>query len=302
MCPIQILKRQYRADPSMDILNLLAKKAQPLASTVSADGQLLNLSASLSDQLGYALEELLAQPIERIFSVESVRAVAVRQPACRRTHPEPGAHLDSPQWRPAARDRQWPAGMADRATGAPAPGENPLGSLGHRLREMHNANEVMSQMLQSAKVAYWCIEFAEAVNINNTPDEIVRQVFENDSHWRLCNRAMADVYEMPSDVDFNQQPVRLYWPRSPANEAFVRRLIEAGFSVDCASRWTVATMARRPTSKTMCGQPSSTGNCCGCGAAFATSARIAHAARRRAAHQSVAPGVRCRARRRVGDR
>ena len=36
------------------------------------------------------------------------------------------------------------------------------------------------------------------------------------------------------DVDFNQQPVRLYWPRSPANEAFVRRLIEAGFSVDCA--------------------------------------------------------------------
>jgi PAS domain-containing protein len=89
-------------------------------------------------------------------------------------------------------------------------------------------------MLQSAKVAYWCIEFAEAVDINNSPDEIVRQVFENDSHWRLCNRAMADVYEMPSDVDFNQQPVRLYWPRSPANEEFVRRLIEAGFTVDCA--------------------------------------------------------------------
>lgn len=99
---------------------------------------------------------------------------------------------------------------------------------------MHNANEVMSQMLQSAKVAYWCIEFAEAVDIHNSPDEIVRQVFENDSHWRLCNRAMAEVYEMPSDVDFNQQPVRLYWPRSPANEEFVRRLIESGFSVDCA--------------------------------------------------------------------
>lgn len=36
-----------------------------------------------------------------------------------------------------------------------------------------------------------------------------------------------------SDVDFNQQPVRLYWPRSLANEAFVA-LTEAGFSVDCA--------------------------------------------------------------------
>ncbi|MNO74719.1 PAS fold protein [compost metagenome] len=50
----------------------------------------------------------------------------------------------------------------------------------------------------------------------------------------MCNRAMADIYEMPADVDFSQQPVRLYWPRSPANEAFVRRLIEAEFHVDGA--------------------------------------------------------------------
>ncbi|MCY1420201.1 PAS domain protein [compost metagenome] len=89
-------------------------------------------------------------------------------------------------------------------------------------------------MLYSAKVAYWCIEFAEPVDILQTPDEIVRQVFENHSYWRMCNRAMADIYEMPADVDFSQQPVRLYWPRSPANEAFVRRLVEAEFHVDGA--------------------------------------------------------------------
>lgn len=220
----------------MDILNLLASKVQPLSSTISADGQLVSLSASLSDQLGYAPEELRSQPIERIFNMESVRALQAlfaNPPADEQVHSLeltlirhnggllPVIACGLLEWRAVQPARLHVLKI-------------PLGSLGHRLREMHNANDVMSQMLQSAKVAYWCIEFAEAVDINTTPDEIVRQVFENDSHWRLCNRAMADVYEMPSDVDFNQQPVRLYWPRSPANEAFVRRLIEAGFSVDCA--------------------------------------------------------------------
>jgi PAS domain-containing protein len=83
-------------------------------------------------------------------------------------------------------------------------------------------------------VAYWCIEFAEAVDITVSIDEVVRQVFENRSYWRMCNRAMADVYEMPSDFDFGQQPVRLYWPRSPANEEFVRRLVLTDFCVDGA--------------------------------------------------------------------
>jgi PAS domain-containing protein len=220
----------------MDTLNLLVNKIQPLSSTVSADGQLVSLSASLSDQLGYAPDELLDQPIERIYSVESVRALQLlfaNPPADEQIH-----SLELTLIRHNGGLLQVVAcGLLEWRSVQPARLhllKIPLGSLGHRLREMQNANEVMNQMLQSAKVAYWCIEFAEAVDINTSPDEIVRQVFENDSHWRLCNRAMADVYEMPSDVDFNQQPVRLYWPRSPANEEFVRRLIEADFSVDCA--------------------------------------------------------------------
>jgi PAS domain-containing protein len=220
----------------MDTLNLLVNKIQPLSSTVNADGQLVSLSASLSDQLGYAPDELLDQPIERIYSVESVRALQLlfaNPPADEQIH-----SLELTLIRHNGGLLQVVAcGLMEWRSVQPARLhllKIPLGSLGHRLREMQNANEVMSQMLQSAKVAYWCIEFAEAVDINTSPDEIVRQVFENDSHWRLCNRAMADVYEMPSDVDFNQQPVRLYWPRSPANEEFVRRLIEADFSVDCA--------------------------------------------------------------------
>lgn len=220
----------------MDILNLLASKTQLLTSTLSADGHLLNLSASLSDQLGYAPEELLDQPIERLFSLDSVRtlrALLANPPA-----DEQVQSLELTLIRHNGGLLQVIAnGLLEWRAVQPARLhllKIPLGALGHRLREMHNANEVMSQMLQSAKVAYWCIEFAEAVDINNSPDEIVRQVFENDSHWRLCNRAMAEVYEMPSDVVFDQQPVRLYWPRSPANEEFVRRLIESGFSVDCA--------------------------------------------------------------------
>ncbi|WP_439125797.1 MAG: heme-binding protein [Pseudomonas rhizophila] len=59
----------------MDTLNFLVNNAQPLSSTLSADGQLVSLSAKLSDQLGYAPEQLLNQPIERIYSVESVRAL-----------------------------------------------------------------------------------------------------------------------------------------------------------------------------------------------------------------------------------
>ncbi|VVP81906.1 hypothetical protein PS918_02380 [Pseudomonas fluorescens] len=220
----------------MDILNLLAHKAPPLTSTLSADGHLVSLSASLSDQLGYAPEELLDQPIERLFSIDSLRtlqALFANPPADEQVYSLELTlirHNGGLLHVVASGLLEWRAVQPARLHLL----KIPLGILGHRLREMHNANEVMSQMLQSAKVAYWCIEFAEAVDINHTPDEIVRQVFENDSHWRLCNRAMAEVYEMPSDVDFNQQPVRLYWPRSPANEEFVRRLIEAGFSVDCA--------------------------------------------------------------------
>ena len=59
----------------MDILNLLAHKAPPCTSTLSADGLLVSLSASLSDQLGYSPEDALNQPIEHLYSVESVRTL-----------------------------------------------------------------------------------------------------------------------------------------------------------------------------------------------------------------------------------
>ena len=220
----------------MDPLQLLADKGLLLSDSISVNGQLLHVSPSQSDQLGYAPDELLGQGIEQIYTAESVRTLHqlfANPPADERVQDLeltlirhsggllPVLASGMLEWRAVASPRLHLIKM-------------PLGSLSRRMSELQNANEVMSQMLYSAKVAYWCIEFAEAVDINQTPDEVVRQVFENRSYWRMCNRAMADVYEMPADVDFNQQPVRLYWPRSPANEEFVRRLVETDFCVDGA--------------------------------------------------------------------
>nr|WP_246238020.1 PAS domain-containing protein [Pseudomonas akapageensis] len=207
-----------------------------LSSTISSHGQVLAISAGMSNQLGYDPDYLRDQPIEQIYTAESVRTLQhlfANPPADERVHSleltlirHNGGLLPVV----ASGILEWRSVQPARLHLI----EMPLGPLGRRVQELQNANEVMSQMLLSAKVAYWCIEWADAVDINQSPDEIVRQVFENNSQWRMCNRAMAQVYEMPSDVDFNQQPVRLYWPRSPANEEFVRRLIESDFCVDGA--------------------------------------------------------------------
>lgn len=220
----------------MDTLGLLSERGMALSSTISASGHMLAISAGVSNQLGYDPDYLRDQPIELIYTAESVRTVQhlfANPPADERVH-----SLELTLMRHngglvpvvASGILEWRSIQPARLHLI----EMPLGPLGRRVQELQNANEVMSQMLLSAKVAYWCIEFADAVDINQPPDEVVRQVFENNSYWRMCNRAMAQVYEMPSDVDFDQQPVRLYWPRSPANEEFVRRLIESEFCVDGA--------------------------------------------------------------------
>src|SRR5439155_4366405 len=78
------------------------------------------------------------------------------------------------------------------------------------------------------------IEYTEPVDVTQPEAEIVRQVFENDCHWSMCNRAMAHLYNLPDDLDFNRQPVSTYFRRSPENEAFVRQLIAENFQVDAA--------------------------------------------------------------------
>ena len=220
----------------MDPLRLLLDRGLLLADSIAADGRFLDVSAEQSDQLGYPPGALHGQGMEQVYTADSVRALQqlfANPPADERVQDleltlirHNGGLLPVL----ASGVLQWRDGEPARLHLV----KMPLGGISRRLGELQNANEVMSQMLYSAKVAYWCIEFAEPVDVRQTPDESVRQVFENRSYWRMCNRAMAAIYEMPADVDFGQQPVRLYWPRSPANEEFVRRLIEAAFHVDGA--------------------------------------------------------------------
>lgn len=102
------------------------------------------------------------------------------------------------------------------------------------LDELVRSEEVLRRFVQTATEAMWCIEFTEPVDLTLGEHEIIRQVFENDCHWLMCNEAMARLYDLPEGLDFNKQPVRSYFPRTPENEAFVRQIIESNFSVDHA--------------------------------------------------------------------
>ncbi len=220
----------------MHLFQTLAERGVLHSCTISERGRLLDITSSLSDQLGYSEAELKNCNIESVFTAESLHVlqdILSSPPADEKLQSlELTLIRHSGNLLPVLASGliEWRSGEAAQIHLAVMP----IGSLSHRLNQVRSANEVMSQMLHSAKVAYWCIEFAEAVDMSQSSDEIVRQVFENRSYWRMCNRAMAEVYEMPADVDFSQQPVRLYWPRSPANEEFVRRLVEADFCVDGA--------------------------------------------------------------------
>lgn len=109
-----------------------------------------------------------------------------------------------------------------------------LGAVGAHYDQLASDMTLMSNIVRSAKEAHWAIVFIEPVDATQSREEIIRQVFENQSVWRMCNPAMARFYGLPEDIDINTQSVRLYWPRSPENEAFVGHIIDGGYSVDGA--------------------------------------------------------------------
>lgn len=109
-----------------------------------------------------------------------------------------------------------------------------LGVVAVHYDQMTSDLALLSSIITSAKEAHWAIVFVEPVDITQTREEVIRQVFENQSIWRMCNPAMARFYGLPEDMDLNTQSVRLYWPRSTENEAFVNHIIDGGYSVDNA--------------------------------------------------------------------
>lgn len=111
----------------------------------------------------------------------------------------------------------------------------PIDAAGaQRLADLESNATLLTGFIELSSEAMWCMEYAEPVNLASSDQEIVRQVFENECHWRMCNRAMARLYNLPDGLDFNRQPISAVFRRNPENEAFVRQLIATRFHIDAA--------------------------------------------------------------------
>ncbi len=102
------------------------------------------------------------------------------------------------------------------------------------LEELIYSEEIHKSFVQAASEAMWCIDFSEPVDLRCGVHEIVRQVFENECRWLMCNEAMARLYDLPEGMDLNDQPVSLYFPRNQENEAFVMEIIKSNYHVENA--------------------------------------------------------------------
>lgn len=105
------------------------------------------------------------------------------------------------------------------------------GPLGIKYADLAGDLALLHNIVSDATEAHWAIVFLEPVDTTQSTGEIIRQVFENKSIWRMCNKAMSKLYNLPDDIDFNSQNIRLCWPRSEVNELFVQQIIEANYSI-----------------------------------------------------------------------
>jgi hypothetical protein len=107
-----------------------------------------------------------------------------------------------------------------------------LGHVGRAYDDLQADNELFRRIIADASEAHWCIEFLEPVDINRPREEVVDQIFANRSIWRVANPAMMALYQLPNAGEFRSFDVRLYWPRTPENEAFVGQIIDANYHID----------------------------------------------------------------------
>lgn len=110
----------------------------------------------------------------------------------------------------------------------------PLGLLHDEKIELALENLMLRRIIEHAREGHWCIEFLEPVDIRCGRAEIIAQVFENASVWRLTNRAVERIYDLPEGTGIAPGDVRLYWPRTERNEQFVGQIVDCGFYIDRA--------------------------------------------------------------------
>lgn len=202
-----------------------------MVDVIGSDGRILWANAEEARALGAAARDLANLPVESIYapaSVDGIHALLRRPPS-----PDFARSLEldligrgGQVLHTLARCRSIEAGLRIAK----------MDFSGVRAGYVRLAedNALLRNIVEDAAEAHWCIEFVEPVDVAQPRAEIVRQIFENQSVWRMCNRAMADLHDLPRDVDFNSQSVRLYWPRNPQNEAFAERIIDNDYAIDRA--------------------------------------------------------------------
>lgn len=221
---------------SADVLRRLYDDAPVLVTALSSDGMILYCSPTLARHVGRDERDLLGVPACTVFGDDS------------------GGRLLDLARHGGDGPRQGPLTLKlRRADGSEEEIEALVdharldrdrhclrvvaleGSLvRRRICELERSVEMLRGMIESSTEPTWCIAYSEPVDITVSDREIIRQVFENECYWSMCNDAMARLYDLPEDLDFNRQPVGLYFPRSPENEAFVQSILDAGFHIDHA--------------------------------------------------------------------
>ena len=209
-----------------------------MCDVVSGDGRLVAVNRRQSDELGYQAGELDGCSLDEIYAADATEVLSrqLEDAAAGDLGADEGVHLQLrcknreliDVFANIARDRNTDDGAVLRVAKMRTNDET------RRAHQAVRENTVLRSIVGTARDACWCIEYEEPVDLTAPQADVVRQFFENVSYWRLCNEAMARLYKLPADLNFNEQSVRFYFPHSQANEEFVKNLVSADFNLDNA--------------------------------------------------------------------
>ncbi|GEO84713.1 MULTISPECIES: PAS domain-containing protein [Alphaproteobacteria] len=229
MAEMEALAETLQSSPGQSL------ESDLLVDVISLDGRVLWFSDSQAELLGTYDRDVAGLDAGAFYTSESF--AEIQQLLHRRSRGEHAAAMEltllaggGRPIRTLARARfiRWRGEIALRLA------KMDYGPVGNRYRQLEADFRTLSSMLETSSEAHWSIVFSEPVDTTLPKSEVVRQVFENQSVWRLCNPAMAQLYQLPESLDFNEQDVRLYWPRSAANERFVEEIINSDYAIDNA--------------------------------------------------------------------
>ncbi|MFG1392401.1 PAS domain-containing protein [Xanthobacter agilis] len=206
-----------------------------LIDVVGEDGRLLWANERQNRAVGLPADLIAGLPIDALYTPDSADTVAALL-----RHAADGGHLPACELTLVGRGGRslrtlaQPRYVTWHGRTALALTKMDFGAVGLKHQELEDDARLLGAIVRNATEAHWAIVFLEPVDTTQPKAEVIRQVFENQSVWRMCNTPMARLYELPDDMDLNSRDVRLQWPRSAANERFVNQIIDANYEIDDA--------------------------------------------------------------------